>query len=204
MGEPLPDGLFAPGVIGGGGPSSRPGFVGNREEPLGRILPARQDYVFNPLAERLLDLVIDRQPAGIHDPHVEPGGDGVVQEDGVHRLPHAFVAAKGERQIGDAPGDEGSRAGRPDAWNRLDELDGVAIVFGHPRRHREDVRVEDDVFRRDAGLVLQQPIGSAADGGLALRIHRLTLLVEGHHDDGGSEAADPPRGSQKRLLPVLE
>jgi hypothetical protein len=43
--------------------------------------------------------------AGIDDAHVHARLDGVVQEDGVHRLAHGLIAAEGKGQVGDTAGD---------------------------------------------------------------------------------------------------
>ena len=79
-----------------------------------------------------------------------------------------------------------------------------AVVLLDPRRDREDVRVEDDVLGREAGLLGQQPVGALADRDLALDGVGLALLVEGHHDDAGAVAADRARLLEELLLALLE
>ena len=76
---------------------------------------------------------------------------------------------------------------------RLDEVHRVVVVLLEPGGDREDVRVEDDVGRIEAGLLGQQPVGALADRDLALDRVGLALLVEGHHDHAGAVAADGPR-----------
>src|SRR5207237_1187414 len=73
---------------------------------------------------------------------------------------------------------------------RLDEVDAVVVVLLDAGGDREDVRVEDDVFRREADFLGQDAIGSRTDSGLALERVGLPLLVERHDDDGGAVAAD--------------
>ena len=73
-----------------------------------------------------------------------------------------------------------------------------------PRRDGEHVRVEDDVLRREADLVDEQPVGALADRDLALDGLGLALLVERHHDDAGAVAADDARLLEERLLAFLE
>ena len=204
VGQPLGDGAPAPRVVRRRPLPPGAGPVGDRQEPLRGVAAAGEDDVFDPLPERRLDLVIDGEPARVHDPHVEPGRDGVVQEDRVHRLPDALVAAEGEGEVGDAPRDQGTRGGGPDSGDRVEELDGVAVVLGDAGGDGEDVRVEDDVLGRKARPFGQQPVGAPADGDLAGGIHRLSLLVERHHDDGGAEPADPAGGGEEGLFTVLE
>jgi hypothetical protein len=71
---------------------------------------------------------------------------------------------------------------------RLDEGDAVVVVLLDAGRDREDVRIEDDVFRREADFLGQQLVGARADLDLALDGVGLALLVERHHDDGGAIA----------------
>ncbi len=76
-----------------------------------------------------------------------------------------------------------------DAARRLDEVDAVVVVLLDAGRDREDVRIEDDVFRREADLVDEDVIGARADLGLALERIGLALFVEGHHHHGRAIAA---------------
>ncbi len=87
---------------------------------------------------------------------------------------------------------------------RLDEIDRVAVVLFDAGGDGEDVRIEDDVGRRHADFLGQQPIGPLADAHLVVDVGGLSLLVEGHDDDGGAVAADEPRVVQKLLFAFLE
>ena len=54
-----------------------------------------------------------------------------------------------------------------DLPRRLDEVDAVVVVLLDAGRDGEDVRVEDDVLGRKAGLFGQQLVGARADRDLA-------------------------------------
>ena len=73
-----------------------------------------------------------------------------------------------------------------------------------PGRDGEHVRVEDDVLRREADDVDEQPVRALADRDLALDRLRLALLVERHDDDAGAVAAHDPRLLEERLLALLQ
>ena len=148
VGQPLVDGSLAPGeVLRGAFHPGAPGVLrGQVEQPLGRVGPAVQDDVLDPLAELGLDLVVDRQDAGVDDGHVEAGRDRVIEEDRMDRLADPVVAAERERDVGHA-----ARCPRPgeldlQPLDGLDERDGVGVVLLHPGRDGEDVGVEDDVL----------------------------------------------------------
>ena len=79
-----------------------------------------------------------------------------------------------------------------------------SVVLLDPGRDREHVRVEDDVLRREADLVDEQPVRALADRDLALDRVGLALLVERHDDDARAVAAHGARLLEERLLPLLQ
>ena len=137
--------------------------LGERDQPLGRVRPAVQEHVLDELEQVLGDLLVDRELAGVDDPHVEAGADRVVEERRVHRLAHHVVAAEREREVGHAAAHLRPGAGPLDAARRLDERDGVVVVLLDAGGDREDVRVEDDVLGREADLLGEDAIGALAD-----------------------------------------
>ena len=78
----------------------------------------------------------------------------------------------------------------PDAARRLDIGDAVAVVLLHPGCDSEDVGIEDNVLRGEANLFGQELVGALADRHLTIGGIGLTLLIEGHHDNGGAVAQD--------------
>ncbi len=101
------------------------GAFGDLDQALGRIGPAREDHVLDALEQLLVDVFVDRELARVHDPHVEPGADRVVEERGVHRLADDVVAAEREAQVRDAAAAARARAALLDRGKRLQEPLGV-------------------------------------------------------------------------------
>ena len=145
------------------------------DHPLGRVGPPVEDDVLDVLEQILRDVLVDDQLAGVDDPHVHAGLDRVVEERRVNRLADDVVAAERERQVADAAADLHARARRLDDPRRLDEVDRVGVVLLEAGGDREDVRVEDDVGRIEAGALGQQRVGALADRDLALDRVRLAL-----------------------------
>ena len=162
------------------------------QQSLGGILAAVQDHVFDPVPQLRIDRVVGHQRAGVDDAHVQAGLDGVEQEHRVDRLADRVVAAEGERHVRNATGDVHAGKVRLDPGAGIDEVDAVRRVLLDTGRQREAVRVEDDVLGREAHLVGQDPVGPPEDFLAALQVVGLTLLVEGHHDDGGTVLAAQP------------
>ncbi len=112
--EPLLDGVLAPSRVLLF--SLRAGaleFLGERDKPLGRVLVAVEHDVLAGLAQLRIDLLIDGELAGVDDAHVHPRLNGVIEEDGVHRLTHRLIAAEGEGEVRDAARDMGRAASSP-------------------------------------------------------------------------------------------
>ena len=72
-----------------------------RESIRGFWIPSEED-VLNGSEEILGDIVVHGQGAGIHDAHVEPGVDRVIEERRVHRFPHLGRTPERERNVADA------------------------------------------------------------------------------------------------------
>ena len=154
---------------------------GQRDQALGRVRVAVEDHVLAGLAQRRVDLVVDVELARVDDRHVEARRDRVVEEHRMHRAAHRLVAAEREGEVRQPARVMRVGAELAQFAHRLDEVDAVIVVLLDPRRHREDVGVEDDVFGREA-LGHQQVIGALADFDFPQPGIGLPRLVEGHHN----------------------
>ena len=100
MFEPLLDRLLAPGeVLLLRFAAFALVALGERQQPFGRVGPAVQDDILAGFAQFAVDLLIDRELAGIDDAHVHAGGDRMIEEDRMHRLAHGLVAAEREGEV---------------------------------------------------------------------------------------------------------
>ncbi len=93
----------------------------NWMQPLGRVRPPVQEHVLDQLQQILRDLLVNRELPRVHDAHVQPRADGVVQERRVHRLAHRVVAAERERDVAHAAAHAAVRQVRLDPPRRVDE-----------------------------------------------------------------------------------
>ena len=204
VGEPLLHRPFAPGEIGFLGLLLLAAeFFRQRQQPLGCAGIAVEDDVLAGLAQFGVDVVIDDHLPGIDDAHVHAGLDGVIQEHRVHGLAHRLVAAERERQVRHAAGNMRARQVRPDPARRLDEVDAVIVVLFEAGGDRENIGIEDDVFRREVDLLDQDVVGALADLGLARERIGLSGLVERHHHDRRAMAARDRRLVDEFLLAFL-
>ena len=165
-------------------------FFREFDHALGRVRPAIEEHVLDPFEQVLRDVLVDRELAGVDDPHVHSGADRVEQERRVKGLAHPIVAAKGKREVADAAADLGAGELLLDQPRCFDEIDPEAVVALESGRDREDVGIEDDVVRVETRFVDQQPVGTLADRELSLDAFGLTLLVERHHHHARAVAAD--------------
>jgi hypothetical protein len=197
-------GRLPPGQVGGLRAEPALHLVGDGQEPVGGVRAAVEHHVLDPLQQVGWDVGVDRELARVHDPHVHPRLDGVVEEHGVDRLAYRVVAAEGERDVAHPAAHQHVGERRLDPADGLDIRHRVAAVLLDPGADREDVRVEDDVLGREADPLGQDPVAPTADRDLAVRRVGLAPLVERHDDDGGAVAAHERRLADEFLLALLE
>ena len=111
----------------------------------------------------------------------------------MHGLTNRLVATEREGQVRHAPGDMRQRHGPADRSRRFDEVDAVIVVLFDTCGDREDVRIENDILRRQTRHFRQQLVGAGADFDLALIAIRLTRFIECHDDNGSAVHAHQPR-----------
>jgi len=155
-------------------------------------------------AQRRVELLVDPQLAGVDDPHVHAGGDGVVEEHRVHRLAHRIVAAERERHVAHAAAHQRVRQLRLDAPRRLDEGETITVVLLDAGGNGEDVGIENDVLGCEAHPLGEDAVSPLTDGDAPLDAVGLALLIEGHDHRRCAVAAHRARVLDEALLAFLE
>ena len=115
------------------------------------------------VAQLGIDVVVERELAGIDDAHIHAGLDGVIEEHRVHRLAHAVVAAEGEGEVRHAARHMHVRQLGLDAARRVDIGAGIVVMLLDAGGDGKDVGIEDDVFGREADFLGQELVGALAD-----------------------------------------
>ena len=98
-------------------------------------------------------------------PMSSPALIGVIEKGRVHRLAHHVVAAEGKGDVADAAADPRPRQVVLDPLRGADEIDGVVVVLLDAGGHGQDVRIENDVLRREADFLRQDAVGALANSG---------------------------------------
>src|SRR5437867_2037742 len=178
--------------------------IGECQQPLRGIRPAIQQNIFNQLEQILRDLLINGKLAGINDTHIQAGKDGVIKKRRMHRVAHHFVSTKRKRDVTDAAIDFRQRKSGFNAACRFDEADSVIVVFLDAGRNSEDIRIKNDVLRREAHFFGQDAVRPSADFHFAVGGIGLTLFVKGHHDDRSSVAPDLSGVIFKDVFPFFQ
>ena len=93
------------------------------------------------------------------------------------------VSPKGKGDVTHAAADQ--RAGQVplDPSGRLDKVQPIGRVFLNPRRHREDVWIEDNILGRKIQLCSEEVISALADLLTAGEGVCLAPLIKRHHHD---------------------
>ena len=89
--QPLLDRRLAPGEVALARRRLALDPLGELDQPVGRVVAAVEEHVLDQLEQVGLDVLVDRELAGVDDAHVEPGADRVEQERRVHRLADASL-----------------------------------------------------------------------------------------------------------------
>ena len=164
--------------------------LGECEQALGRIRAAIQQNILDKMEEVLRNFFVNRELPRVHDAHVEAGLDRAIQKRGVHRFPHHVVPAERKRNIADSSAHLRVGQRSLDLPRRFDEIHGVVVVFFYAGRHSQNVRIKNNVFRSDAGLLGKDPVRSPAHLQLSRERIRLAFLIERHHYHGRAVPAD--------------
>ena len=207
--QALLHGEFAPGRVLHGCRTRAASFrgfeiLGKCDEPLSGISAAVQENILDEFEEILRDVFVDAELTCIHDAHVQAGLDCVVEKGRVHGLADRIVATEGKRDVADTAAHACVGEVFLDPSRGIDECVGVIVVLLDAGGDGEDVRIKNDVLRREAHLIDKHAIGAFANLDFALEAVGLSLLVEGHDDRRSSVSADETGLFFKFFRPFLE
>ena len=205
VGQTLRHGRFAPRQV------HHPGFrlialiLGRQvDEAFGGVGTSVEHHVFHRVTQLARDIVIDRQVARIDNRHVEPGANGVIEENAVNGAPHRLITPEREGDVRHPARNPSTGQGLLDAARRLDKVEGVTVVLFNAGGDRENIGVEDNVFRRKIELLRQQTIGPGANLDLPICRIGLSGLIKRHDHHSGAIALTGARVFQKCRLASLE
>ena len=169
-----------------------------------RIVATTEEHVLDEFQEMGRNVSVGSFCCGVHDAHVHARRGGVEKEGSVHGFAQEIVTAEGKRKITHAAADVYPRKILANPFRCFDEVQRIAVMFLHARCHGEDVRVKDDVARREAGALCQEFVGTLANLCLASEGGRLSLFVKSHDHHGGTGATNERGAFQKRRFALLQ
>ena len=177
---------------------------GKLDEPFGGVGSAVQHHVLDE-GERIgRQVVVGDRSGRVDDGHVEPLADGVVEEDGVHRLAYVVVAAEGEGEVAYPAAHLGSRQVLVNPLGRPDKVHGIVVVTLDAGGDGQHVGVEDDIAGSYAGHPGEQSVGPGAHLDFAFVGIGLSLFVESHDHHGRPHLLDFAGVLQKQLFALFE
>ncbi len=156
-------------------------FRRNIQQAFGRTRILVLNHILNRQAQFVGNIVVNRHLPRVHNPHIHARLDGMVEEHAVNRFAHRIIAPERERYVGNPAGNVRVRQVLANPARGFDKVHRVIIVFVDPRGYREDVRVENNVFGREADLFRQNFVSAGADFDFPRLGIRLPLFVERHH-----------------------
>ena len=168
------------------------------------ILTTVEHHVLKESEQIFRNVFISHLGRRIDDGKVHACTDGMIEENGVHRLADVIVATEGEREVRDATADVRPRQVLANPAGGPDEVEGIAVVLLHARCNGQDVGVEDNVMGIHAHLFRQQAISPLGNLDAALVGRGLPLFIEAHDDDGGPKPLHVAGMAEEDVLALLE
>ncbi len=156
-------------------------FLSDVNETLRGIRLAAEDYILKGDEQVIGNIVVHHLRRGVHDSHVKSGFYGMEQEHGVHGLTEIVVATEREREVAYAAAHLCAGEIVVNPFRGTDEVEGITVMFLHARGDGQDVRVKNDVLRRERQFLGKQTVGTGAYFYFAVEGGGLPLFVESHY-----------------------
>lgn len=141
--------------------------LGNLKKKLGWDLESFCGEVKKKIIERIkklrVDSVIERKMERIEDENINERMNGVVEEKGMNRIKKRIIEEEGEREVGKEEGNMEMRKCEEDLKSGIDEIEEVIIVLIDEGRERKNIRIENDVLRREKKMLGKDFIGEGED-----------------------------------------
>ena len=210
VGEALGDGAVTPlvnldGLLTSLGVALSLLLLGISDEGLGGVGVAVEDGILDELQEVGGDVSVDGQRAGVDNGHIDRAvADSLIQEGAVHRHTNLLETAEGEGKVRETTADAGVGEVLLDPQRGLENVNGVVVVLLHTGADSQHVGIEDDILRGEVDLLGEELVGARADADLVVAGSGLSLLVEGHDNNGSAVAADKGSLVEELLLANLE
>ena len=102
----------------------------------------------------------------------------------MNRLAYRIVATKRKRDIGYATADFCVRQIFANPFRGVDEIHAVIGMLFNAGGNGKNIRIKNNIFRREADFIDQNFVRTRADFNLALVSIGLTFFVEGHDNNG--------------------
>ncbi len=127
----------------------------------------------------------------------------MIEKDGMHHLPHIFIAAERKREVAYSSAHLGVGQVLLDPPDGFDKIYRVILMRINSRGNRQHIGVEDNIFRVKS-IFSQQLIGTITDLDAAIECGGLSRLIESHYHHCRTVALRQPSMRKKFRLPVLQ
>ena len=162
-------------------------LIGQCHQSFGGIVSAIHQNILNVFEKFFWNLIINFNHSGIHDPHIETGFDGVIQEGRVHGLSHSVVAAERETDIGNTPRNFGSGKVLFDPTGGVYKVNCVIVVLVDARCYGKDIGVKNDIVNGESNA-FEDIVTAFTNIDFALKAIGLTGFIERHYHHCGAIA----------------
>ena len=108
---------------------------------------AVQNSIFSQCAEARFDIVVTYGLRRIHNTHIHPFSNGMIQEDGMHCLSHIIISSERKRQIAYTATYSGSGQILLDPLHCLNKSKTISVMLFHTGSNGQHIRIKYYIMR---------------------------------------------------------
>ena len=151
---------------------------------------ACQNDVFQQHTESRFYIFIEYGRRRVHDPHVHAFVNRMIQEYGMHGLPHIIISTEREGKIADTAAHLRPRQVLLDPFHGTDKVKSVPVMFFHTGSDSQHIRIENNSVRIEIDFLPEETVSTSANLDLPFKRVCLPLFIKSHYDRSCTQLFD--------------
>ena len=143
---------------------------------------ACQNNVFQQCSKNRLDIFIEYGRRRVHDPHIHTFVNRMIQEYGMHSLPHVIISPEREGKVADTAAHLRARQVLLDPFHGTDKIKPISVMFFHTGGDSQYIRIENDSVRIKIHFLPEETVSTSAHLNLPFKRVGLSFFIKSHYD----------------------
>ncbi len=165
---------------------------------------ACQNDVFQQHTESRFYIFIEYGRRRVHDPHVHAFVNRMIQEYGMHGLPHIIISTEREGKIADTAAHLRPRQVLLDPFHGTDKVKSVPVMFFHTGSDSQHIRIENNSVRIEIDFLPEETVSTSANLDLPFKRVCLPLFIKSHYDRSCTQLFDASGMLQENLFSFFQ